>query len=112
MPSMINLIPPPDRCCVVFSAVRSVTLRGRTGRTTIHSLLFRGGKTDNAGGGAGTGRTVGDYSPSAWTFGTIPSWNHTPPSQLLWHHKTSFVPSTASSHRRQDRKPSGGLEHS
>jgi len=67
----------------VFPAVQSVRLRGRTGRTTPHNPSFWGVLGRTAPGKVRTGRTVGDYSPSAWTSGTGRSRKHTPPNQSL-----------------------------
>jgi len=60
----------------------------------------------NAPGKVRAGWTVGDYSPNAWTSGTSPSCNHTPPNQPSSHHYSSHyscgpLPSPAVPHYPQ-----------
>jgi len=77
----------------VFPTVQSVRLRVRTGRTTAHSPSFWGLLGRTTPGKVKTGRTIGDYSPSARTSGTSQADTihlQTDPFHIIRHH--SFRP--------------------
>jgi len=80
----------------VFQAVQSVLSRSRMGRTTAHRLFFWGALGWTTPREVRTGRTVGDYSPSAWISGTVLVQVRIIPSgRVIGHHETSLVPSFA-----------------
>ena len=76
----------------MFPAVQSLSLRGRTGFPTVHSLSSRGSRMGYTGQ-VRTRCNQKNNSPITWNSRTSLSRYHMSPNSSLLYHETSLVPS-------------------